>query len=532
MNTKHFILAVAAVAFAACTQIEKPIEDIEDIIPETPAYSDTPIALTYSTVDAVETKAAQNLNEGTFDSGEGITVRVSNTGVNEWANYVFTTGEAGAMTAPNPGPYYPAGAQNIDIVAFYPASAGTSFTVESDQTADEDYKASDLMFASVTDQAKQAAAVNLAFSHKMAKLNVNITAGQGVSSINSLSVLNVKPTVSFNQATGVVGEATGSATTIAMSNEGSVIIPAQTINGELLSIVTDIGTATYTVTDKVFEAGKLYTINITVNLRAVGTTTEITGWTSEGTVVVNPVVEVETILGVTSNHLGWVIAGDGTIYPDKTAVEAAGKTGVAIIFYVGEPGSVDASNKQYRGLAASIKTAGQQQWGFQDNAVYCLDTQYENYLDASADMNGIMNTQILASHAHTVSGYDRSHKAASAVQNLTPVAPNGTCGWFLGSVGQWTLFLRSCGITLDDNGVSGDATLEKMQTYFRAAGYESSWTGGKYWTSTECTHASNNTPRAWKVYLSTSSEDYISSGLAVLCDLRLYGAVARPFTAF
>ena len=532
MNTKHLILTLAAVAFAACTQIEKPIEEIEDIIPETPTYSDTPIALTYSTVDAVETKAAQNLNEGTFASGEGITVRVSNAGENAWTDYAFTTGAAGAMVAPDPAPYYPAGAQNIDIVAYYPTSAGTSFTVAADQTDDDDYKASDLMVASVSDQAKQAAAVNLAFSHKMAKLNVNITHGQGVSSINSLSVLNVKPTVSFNQATGVVGEATGSATTIAMSNEGSVIIPAQTINGGLLSIVTDMGTATYTVTDKVFEAGKLYTINITVNLRAVGTTTEITGWTSEGTVVVNPVVEVETILGVTSNHLGWVIAGDGTIYPDKTAVEAAGKTGVAIIFYVGEPGSVDASSKQYRGLAASIKTAGQQQWGFQDNAVYCLDTHYENYLGASADMNGIMNTQILASHAHTVSGYDRSHKAASAVQNLTPVAPNGTCGWFLGSVGQWTLFLRSCGITLDDSGVSGDATLEKMQTYFRAAGYESSWTGGKYWTSTECTHASNNTPRAWKVYLSTSSEDYISSGLAVLCDLRLYGAVARPFTAF
>ena len=288
MNTKHFILAVAAVAFAACTQIEKPIEDIEDIIPETPAYSDTPIALTYSTVDAVETKAAQNLNEGTFDSGEGITVRVSNTGANEWTNYAFTTGEAGAMNATGTAPYYPAGAQNIDIVAFYPASAGTSFTVAADQTSDASYKASDLMFASVTNQAKQAEAVNLAFAHKMAKLNVNITAGQGVSSITGLSVLNVKPTVSFNQATGVVGAADGDATSITISNNGSVIIPAQTINGGLLSIVTDKGTATYTVADKAFEAGQLYTINITVNLRAVGTTTAITGWTSEGTVNVTP----------------------------------------------------------------------------------------------------------------------------------------------------------------------------------------------------------------------------------------------------
>jgi hypothetical protein len=71
-----------------------------------------------------------------------------------------------------------------------------------------------------------------------------------------------------------------------------------------------------------------------------------------------------------------------------------------------------------------------------------------------------------------------------------------------------------------------------MQSYFREAGYQEFWTSGKYWTSTESTNADNNSPLAWKVYLSTSSEDYISSGLAVLKDLRLYGAVSRPFAAF
>ena len=528
MHTTHFILAVAAVAFSACTHMENPIEEI---IPEEPTEIKVPVSLSYSTVDVVESKAAQDLNQGTFASGEGITVRISNTGAGEWTDYAFTTGTAGAMTAPDPGPYYPAGAQNIDIVAYYPASAGTSFTVASDQTADASYKASDLMFASVTNQAKQAAAVNLAFSHKMAKLCVNITPGQGVTSINSLSVLNVKPTVSFNQATGEVGTASGDATSIAMSNNGAAIIPAQTISGGLLSIVTDKGTATYSVADKVFEAGKLYTINITVNLRAVGTTTEIAGWTSEGTVNVNPVVEVETILGVTSEHVGWVIAGDGCIYRDKAAVEAAGKTGVAIIFYVGENGSVDASSKQYKGLAASIRTAGSMFWGFRDNAAYCLNAQYDTYLDATADMNGILNTQILASHNHSA-GYDRNHLAASAAINLTPVAPKGTSGWFLGSVGQWKLFLESCGITLNESGYSSDATLAKMQSYFREAGYQDFWTSGKYWTSTESTNGSNNAPLAWKVYLSTSSEDYITSGLSVLKDHRLYAAGSRPFAAF
>ena len=248
--------------------------------------------MTYSTVSATETKAAQNLNEGTFDSGESVTVRISNTGENTWTDYAFTTGAAGAMTAPDPAPYYPAGDQKIDIVAFYPASAGTSFTVASDQTADAAYKASDLMFTSATKQAKQAAAVELAFAHKMAKLNVNITAGDGVTIISSLSVLNVKPTVSFDQASGEVGMASGDATSIAMSNNGAAVFPAQTINGGLLSIVTDKGTATYSVAGKKFDAGKFYTLNITVNLRAIGATNSINWDADSGTCTVQPTVPV------------------------------------------------------------------------------------------------------------------------------------------------------------------------------------------------------------------------------------------------
>lgn len=281
MNTKKILFAAALLTvLAACSSNDELSEPMEQR---------TPVTLQYTTIDAAETRAAQNLNEGTFASGETVKVRISNTGADSWTDYTFTTGDASAMTAPNPAPYYPAGSQNIDIVAYYPATAGTSFSVATDQTTDANYKASDLMFASVTDQAKQADAVNLAFTHKMAKLNVNITAGQGVTSITSVSVLNVKPTVSFNQATGAVGEASGSATTIAMSNNGAAVIPAQTIDGGLLSIVTDKGTATYSVSNKAFAAGYLHTINITVNLRAVGTTTAITGWTSEGTVTVNPV---------------------------------------------------------------------------------------------------------------------------------------------------------------------------------------------------------------------------------------------------
>ncbi|MBR5725020.1 MAG: fimbrillin family protein [Bacteroidales bacterium] len=292
MNTKYFFIIFAASILAACSQLEDP------------GRSSVPVALSYSTVAATETKAAQNLNEGTFASGESVTVRISNTGEGSWMDYDFTTGSAGAMSPTSTVPYYPAGAQNIDIVAYYPATAGTSFSVATNQTTDASYKASDLMFASVSNQAKTTETVNLAFAHKMAKLCVNITVGDGVSSVTDVSILNVKPTVSFNQATGEVGTAVGSAASIAISNNGAAVIPAQTIDGGLLSIVTDKGTATYSVASKAFVAGQLYTLNITVNLRAVGTTTAITGWTSEGTVTVNPVVTSKIPAGLAAVDLG------------------------------------------------------------------------------------------------------------------------------------------------------------------------------------------------------------------------------------
>ncbi|MBO4565227.1 MAG: fimbrillin family protein [Bacteroidaceae bacterium] len=298
MKTNKLIFAAAALmALAACSSDAELDEQMGQRVP---------VKLSYSNVDATETRAEQDLNQGNFATGENVMVRISNTGANAWTDYTFTTAAEGAMTAPATPPYYPAGTQNIDIVAYYPATAGTTFSVATDQTADASYKASDLMFASKTNQAKQAEAVNLSFEHKMVKLCVNITNGQGVTSITSVSIQNVKPTVSFNQATGAVGEATGTATSIAVSNNGAAVIPAQTINGDLLSIVTDKGTATYSVANKAFEAGRLYTLNITVNLRAVGLTTAITGWTSQGTVTVNPVTNQKTPAGLVAVDLGYV----------------------------------------------------------------------------------------------------------------------------------------------------------------------------------------------------------------------------------
>jgi hypothetical protein len=517
MKTKQILFAAAMTVLTACSSDDSPIDNVEQRVP---------VTLAYSTIDATETRAAQDLNEGTFASDESVKVRISNTGACEWTDYTFTTGSAGTMTAPNPAPYYPAGTQNIDIAAYYPATAGTTFTVAADQTADASYKASDLMFASVTNQAKQAEAVNLAFSHKMAKLCVNITAGSGVTSITSVSILNVKPAVSFNQATGAVGEASGEATTIAMSNNGAALIPAQTIDGGLLSIVTDKGTATYSVASKAFAAGQLYTLNITVNLRAVGTTTAITGWTSEGTVTVNPVLNAPA--GVVAvdmgNGLKWANMNIGA----RTETDCGDyfAWGATTPFYV----THDAYGNEITGQWIDGKTA--YDWA---NYPFMQSGQSDNlhitkYTAACLRKSGIWYN---GSTFKGDNGDGVEHKDFASYDYADDAArQNWGVNWRTPTDAEWTWLRENCTWTwTTQGGVNGSLVRSNVAGYtdktifLPATGYRNN-AGlynagyGYYWSSSLYEYYSD---KAMSVFLSSSTVGRESSS-------RCYGYSVRPVT--
>lgn len=259
-----------------------------------------PVRLGYSVVQADVTRAAQDLNDGHFAVSDKIKVGISNAGADsyEYYDYAAINASTGAMApASNPQPYYPLDGTKIDIVAYYPATAGTSssFTVKSDQTLDEAYKASDLMWtntdgddATLTDLSMTTDARTLKFHHQMAKIMVNATPGTGVTTITGVTLKNIKPTVTFSQTAGIdygTNPASGTTTDILMSNNGAALIPEQTISGTFLEIATNAGNATYSLsTAKVFEAGKAYTLNITVNTAAIGTTNNISGWIGESAV--------------------------------------------------------------------------------------------------------------------------------------------------------------------------------------------------------------------------------------------------------
>jgi hypothetical protein len=365
----------------------------------------------------------------------------------------------------------------------------------------------------------------------MAKIKVNITPGTGVSNIQGVSLLNVKPTVLFSHTLGAVGAATGSAITIAMSNNGAAVIPAQTIDGGLLSIVTDKGTATYTVTDKAFVAGRQYTINITVNLRAIGTTTAITGWTSQGTVTVNAAPMDVTC--ATAEHVGWLIADDGSIYPTVSDIPA-GKSAKAMICYVGSPGSADASGS-FRGLAISLQDMGASPWcqGYSSCLYYIQANTWDS---AKGYMNGIASTYELVGHAGyvtTVNGQEYGHLPLAAMALMSggfTAAPTSTSGWFMPSIGQWRVLLAGL---LGGDGLTTSAQASynsaAVNAKLAAAGIDTSASGvaldGDYWSSTEKATGlgSSQQPYTW-IYRS-------SDGCATYCN-KSTNLPTRPVIAF
>lgn len=275
------LLPTLAVLVTACSSDNEQMTDFR-----------VPITLTASTLSLTETRSAADvgLNTDYIESEQAVKVRIRNTGSSgDWADYAYTTGTGGTLTPPTIPPFYPLDNTNVDIVAYSPYDATGTFTVRADQTTDDAYLASDLLFASKTNVEKNTAAVPLQFEHKMAKVIVNVTASSvsGVSEVRSITLQNVKRQVTFNETNGTVSNAvTSGATSVTVSKEGTAIvssgaavIPAQTIEGDLLTVLTDIGTATYSVSSKTFNAGKVYVLNIYVGRTAIGATTQITGWT-------------------------------------------------------------------------------------------------------------------------------------------------------------------------------------------------------------------------------------------------------------
>jgi hypothetical protein len=140
----------------------------------------------------------------------------------------------------------------------------------------------------------------------MAKIIVNATLGDGISSISAVKIVGGYRTINITDATtctlgSTLSDANSTSGTYITAYSGThsagtlscaALLPPQTVtNADFLVITTDQGDVTYTLDSKAFASGQSYTFNATVNAAAIGTTIAITNWVDNGSATVNPTVE-------------------------------------------------------------------------------------------------------------------------------------------------------------------------------------------------------------------------------------------------
>lgn len=277
----------------------------DDLALQTPK----PLMLTATSETPVPTRAATNIQSSAFEYGQTIYAYISylEDSQQKWIGNptTYTTAAPQATTdggyinalTPTQQPYFPASNPLVNIYALYPQTgvsitdAGNIFSVQADQTSDDGYRSSDLMHAMVTNQQTTDLAINLPFTHKMAKIIVNAKSTEDVH-IRSIVLRQLYRTIGFTPSTGELGTNTTltdsiGGITIYRNDSGSedvtsaALFPPQSIMGDFIEVYTDKGVAKFSVTTKTFESGKEYTINLTIGRQAIGFTSTITDWSTD-----------------------------------------------------------------------------------------------------------------------------------------------------------------------------------------------------------------------------------------------------------
>jgi hypothetical protein len=204
------------------------------------------------------------------------------------SDYTVGSPTAGVSSLTGGSLYYPPSG-SISLFAIYPAASASSHTVTYDQTSDDNYKASDLMYATkAVDQADKANAQNLEFAHQLVKLKLNINKGAGITSVTEVKMKNVKRTVSVAPTTSSAGVGSAESSTdgngdeiliFSGSNTSSetqtyvCVFPAQAWNNtDFITVTADSKTVTYQLNRSEWTAGAEYELTFHLNAVALNNT--------------------------------------------------------------------------------------------------------------------------------------------------------------------------------------------------------------------------------------------------------------------
>ena len=457
MKTRRLFLGLAAMlaasaSFTSCSNEDELGAQSPDGL--TPITLTSNIATRTVNTELQETEIAQGVQVGVF---------VSPTKAGELiADNAPITSDGNGGFAGTIGNYPAEEGATVGIYAYAPynsawtgkLSEAQTFTVKTDQTTDDAYLASDLLYGTPKNNAVAASenAVQVQFKHKLTKINLAFnTADTGIDLKGAtVSLVGVMTQTTINLSDGTLG--TGSqpadinvaefaedATQFAAS---AIIVPQTTTAGanfvqvELADGTTYTGNISSAFT---FETGKQYTYTATFNgnqieLKLIST---IEGW-EDGALNPSGDTEEKIVYGV-----GDYITSDGT-FIKNSELNDDNKADVVAVIVSTQVSTADETDG-YNAYAMGLTVAGSKGWGFTD----LVGTSVTTFADALADLDGRSKTAaVLESDAYKdVEEGTKGNTIFEYVSREGNKSPIGRAGsdWFVPSIGQMIQMLNNLG---------------------------------------------------------------------------------------
>lgn len=304
-------LALVSLTFVGCSSDESGLQNINQ--PKEITFVSN-VSMTRSTnINLQKTQIAEGVKVGVFVKNQNGFIAGGN-------NAQLTANGAGAFTGTPI--YFPADGSAVSVTAYAPYSSSWSdmsdvdaeFTVESNQSTDAGYLASDLLHGIPTGtnsftEANPVVALN--FEHKLSKLTVKFKTSEETDvdlKGATVQIVNTLPTTTLKVSDGTLGTATGTAKTIKAATfatdaseflAGAIIVPQTVAQGSFIQVVLTNGKMLNAKLNSAatFVSGKAYTYS--VNISGQGEEAEavielnsvVTDWVEDETILTGDVTE-------------------------------------------------------------------------------------------------------------------------------------------------------------------------------------------------------------------------------------------------
>ncbi len=269
-------------AFVACT--ESGVDDNNN--PQPAPEAKIPINISTSITRATDSEFEVDDKIGLYVVNQPNALAASGNHVD---NVGFTY--SGEWT-PDKEIYWQDQTTKADFYAYYPYLAAVntsahSFSVKTDQSAEEDYWASDFLWGKTAGVTPTAAAVPIKVNHLLSNILVYIKAGEGFAEESlatadiSVRINNVKTAASIDLSSGVA-TAEGKTTTITPWDTGeycrAMVVPQTVAKGDALITITIDGEDYIFAPGLTLLANKQHKIVLTIDKTAGGINVSIGNW--------------------------------------------------------------------------------------------------------------------------------------------------------------------------------------------------------------------------------------------------------------